>query len=48
MYYIYEVDTKKVVAKVEDIDAVQFDYDWDAYGATESPAFGAVDGLIDA
>lgn len=45
MYYIYEIDTNKVVATTDDIDSVAFDYDWDLYGATQSPAFGFEGGL---
>ena len=46
MYYIYNIETKEIVATTDNIDAVQYDYDWDLYGATESPAFGTIDGLI--
>jgi len=47
MYYVYEVETKKVVAEVESFKDIEFNYDWEIYGATQSPAFGCIDGLIE-
>lgn len=49
--YIYNIETREVVAKVYGENAtqraLQENYDWDQYGVTEAPAFGANDGLID-
>lgn len=48
MYYIYNVDTMKLVATIDtdNFEDIQFDYDWDIYGATQSPAFGVEGGVI--
>ncbi len=48
MYYIYNQDTMQLVATIDTdkFDDIQFDYDWDVYAATQSPAFGCVDGVI--
>lgn len=49
--YIYNVETRKIAAKVYGDDAINRalaeNYDWDQYGVTDAPAFGANDGLID-
>lgn len=51
--YIYNVDTREVVAEIKGDDnqsiEAKFDeigYDTDLYGLTYSPAFGAIDGLV--
>ena len=49
--YIYNVETKEVVAVISGddqnkVEAAAFIYG-DEYGMTYSPAFGSVDGLID-
>lgn len=39
MFYIYEVDTNNLIAVIDtdDFDDIEFDYDWDIFGATETP-----------
>jgi hypothetical protein len=51
--YIYNVDTRKVVAEIKGDDnqsiEAKFDeigYDTDLYGLTYTPAFGSIDGLV--
>jgi hypothetical protein len=51
--YIYNIETKKVIAEIKGNDnksiEAKFDeigYATDEYGLTYSPAFGTVDGLI--
>jgi hypothetical protein len=51
--YIYNVETKEVIAEIKGDDnksiEAKFDeigYDTDEYGLTYSPAFGTADGLI--
>ena len=48
MWYIYNVETRKVVAEYEDyqtaLDACD-EWDDELYGLTGSPAFGTNDGL---
>jgi hypothetical protein len=46
MIYIYNVDTLEVVATANTFEDVEYNYDWDLYGATESPAFGFDGGLV--
>lgn len=38
----------KVVKELDTNDSseFEFDYDWEIYGSTQTPAFGCVDGLI--
>jgi hypothetical protein len=47
MYYIYEIDTLKLIETLEtdNIEDFQDNYDWEIYGATQSPAFGFSGGL---
>ena len=47
MFYIYEIETKKVVSEIDTDNAedFEFDWDWEVYGATQSPAFGFENGL---
>lgn len=49
--YIYDIETRHIVAVVEgetnaDCETALADWDMDTHGATYSPAYGAVDGLI--
>ena len=50
--YVYNLDDNALVARINGRDnaaceAAAESYDPDIYGRTYSPAFGAVDGLID-
>jgi hypothetical protein len=54
MLFVYFIDTKEVVAKIEGVNNVdceaKFDamnYDTDQYATTYTPAFGSASGLID-